>query len=517
MASAARNHALIAGGLFFLALVPLLATPVLPLIDFYNHLARFYVLAHVGSDPLLAANYRAHWSLVPDIGLDVAATPILWLLPPLVAGHVIAVLIMAVIYGGVLYFHRALTGERSLLVAVLLLPLLYSYVMNWGFAPFLFALGLAFLAAGWWLDHRARPRTAVPVASLFALLLFLAHGVAFALYGILLASLEVGFFLTASRRDWRELIRGLAQLAVQAVVPVLLFLDWYHNEAFGKSLLSSSGFSPYAYFRHFIPRPGHTGLRRLATILRVEEGPAYWFDIATFVLQALALLLLIRLRAAGIVRPAWFLIAAATALILLVPQMMFSVDYVADRTPLFAAFCVLGGLAAGKEVWRERAAIASVLLTAIVLARIGVIAFHWHGYNRDYRQYRTLAARIPRGSLAMGIAVGQTVHETDVPRCEMYGPLLTPLYSQIGPLFDFRGQHPLILAGRLKKAENILESNPATVTPERSDHIAYMKAAAAAGFDYFLVCNRGLLTEPFPREFNLVAETPRFALLRVQR
>ena len=80
MASAARNHALIAGGLFFLALVPLLATPVLPLIDFYNHLARFYVLAHVGSDPLLAANYRAHWSLVPISGW-MWRRPILWLLP----------------------------------------------------------------------------------------------------------------------------------------------------------------------------------------------------------------------------------------------------------------------------------------------------------------------------------------------------------------------------------------------------------------------------------------------------
>ena len=39
------------------ALIPLLVTPVLPLIDFYNHLARFFVLAHLGSSSALQAHY----------------------------------------------------------------------------------------------------------------------------------------------------------------------------------------------------------------------------------------------------------------------------------------------------------------------------------------------------------------------------------------------------------------------------------------------------------------------------
>ena len=50
----AGRSRLAVAGLFALAMIPLLATPVLPLIDFYNHLARFFVLAHVAQDPFLA-------------------------------------------------------------------------------------------------------------------------------------------------------------------------------------------------------------------------------------------------------------------------------------------------------------------------------------------------------------------------------------------------------------------------------------------------------------------------------
>src|SRR6185369_11860212 len=122
---------------------------------------------------------------------------ILGILPPLLAAKVIAIFILAVLYSGVLYFHRALTGHASLLVAVLLLPLLYSYIFNWGFANFLLGLGLTFWGAGWWLSKRHNPRLAVPVACLWSILIYFSHGATFALYGILLASLGIGFYVTS--------------------------------------------------------------------------------------------------------------------------------------------------------------------------------------------------------------------------------------------------------------------------------------------------------------------------------
>src|SRR3569623_712503 len=80
---------LVMAGLFVVAMVPVMVTPVLPLIDHYNHLVRFYVLAHLDSNPLLQQYYRAQWSVTPDIGLDALAIPLLKVVSPLVAAHLI--------------------------------------------------------------------------------------------------------------------------------------------------------------------------------------------------------------------------------------------------------------------------------------------------------------------------------------------------------------------------------------------------------------------------------------------
>src|SRR3546814_18500701 len=61
-------------GCAVLLMIPLLATPVLPLIDFYNHIARYYVLSHL-DEARLAANYASAWALLPNLGLDALATP----------------------------------------------------------------------------------------------------------------------------------------------------------------------------------------------------------------------------------------------------------------------------------------------------------------------------------------------------------------------------------------------------------------------------------------------------------
>ena len=179
----------------------------------------------------LQANYQAHWSLLPDIGVDLLSTPLLYVLPPLLAGHVIAIGILAILYSGVLAFQRALTGRSSLLVATLLLPLLYSYVLNWGFANFLLGLGFAFWAVAWWLRYRGRPRLAVPVGCVLALVIFFSHGIAFVLYGLLMICLELGFFFgppksQESERKSADLARSLGLLAIQAILPVVFFLYW---------------------------------------------------------------------------------------------------------------------------------------------------------------------------------------------------------------------------------------------------------------------------------------------------
>lgn len=503
-----------AAGLFAAAMIPLLVTPLLPLIDFYNHLARFFVLSHIGASDFLQANYQAHWALLPNIGVDVLAMPLLTVLPPLAAGHVIVIAILAVLYGGVLYFHWALTGQRSLLPALLLLPLLYNYVLNWGFANFLLGLGLAFWAAGWWLRHRIHPRSAVPVSCLMALLVFFCHGIAFVLYGLMLALLETAFFLRprspgeAPRRA-ADLVRALALLAVQAILPALYFLLWRAGVAGGVPVdVLPAAREPFA---HWLARDA---FNHLESILRVEEGPSLTFDIATLFLQVGIILFLMWRGRVWLARPAWLAVGAGMLLALIPIPPMFGMAFIADRLPLFAALLAIGALCVRREPWVgvERATLGILIVT--VLVRLAATAVSWHGYADLYREYVSVAAHISPRKLTVPVPVGLGNHETKVPRTEMFGPLLIIQREQAGPLFADPNQQPLLMKGPLKKAVDDLALRPGGIGGIFLDPYRYVTAAAASGFDYMLVSNAHLLTRPLPPELPVVVRTQHFILLR---
>ena len=506
-----RTRVIAFAGLFALAMLPLLMTPVMPLIDLYNHLARFFVLSHIGADNFLKTYYDAHWHLLPDMGVDVLATPLLAFVPPLIAAHVIVIFILAVIFGGVLYFRRKVGAQDSLLVAVLLLPLLYSYILNWGFANFLLGLGLAFWAAGWWFSHRDNPRLAVPVSCLISIVIFLTHGLAFGLYGVLVASLEIGLFLKSPTRRPADLVRALLLTAVQAIIPLLFLLVWMPDAKPPTEALPVVSMQTLGYPPGFLGR----AMKRLVPILRVEEGPAYWFDIATFAIQGLLLLLLIVRRRISLPVLAWPLLVAAALTVGIGAPSLFGVSYITDRMPLFAALCLMGVLTFRTAAWTFVDRAAGMMLVAVVAARLIAVAASWHAYDGFYREFQTVADRIPSRGLSIGVAVGGGFHEMNVPRCEMYGPLLVALHGQAGPLFADAKQQPLGLDGALKRAVADLHGKHPQERPD--DYGAFMRDAVSAGFDHILVCNAHLLAQPFPDNTKVIAQTPHFALLEAVR
>lgn len=490
--------------IFALSLIPLLVTPVLPLIDFYNHVARFFVLAHIDGSPFLQRYYEARWALLPNIGVDVLGTPLLAILPPLIAAKLLIVIILAVIFSGALYFHRAVTGGRSLLVAVLLAPLLYSYILNWGFANFLLGLGLVFWAAGWWLKMRQRPAIAVPVSCLLALVIFFCHGIAFVFYGVLIVSLEIGAFWTSSKRDPVDLARGLALAALTAVLPVVYFLLWKSGQA-GGSAVSVLNLEPISFQERVI----RAGLYHLRTMVRVEEGPAGWFDGATLVMQIVAIGILLREGKLGIPPFARFVVVALVILAALPLPTLFGVGYIADRTPLFAALALVCALSVRPGAWTGINRLMGGILIAIAVVRIAAISVHWHSYTKMYDEFRSVAAHIQPQSLTMGIAAGSGKHATHVPRCEMYGPLLIAELGHAGPLFADEKQQPLRLIGPMKGGGSTGRRAPVEYRDQVVD-------ALRSGYDDVLVCNSHLLPQPVPDGVRAVATSEHFVLLRRQ-
>jgi hypothetical protein len=491
-------------GIFAVALIPLAATPVLPLIDFYDHLARYFILAHIAVNPVLQRYYEAHWSLLPDIGVDLVATPVLYFLPPLIAAKAIIIGIVAVLFSGVIYFNHALTQTRSVLVAILIVPLLYSYILNWGFANFLLGLGLVFWAAGVWLKTRDRPLIAVPVSCVLAPIIFFCHGVAFLLYGILLFCLELGIFIAARDRKPANLVYSLGLIAIQAIIPVTYFFIWKSGYSDGGAVTAVQ-LSPMPFFN----RLTHAVFYHLKTIARVEEGPALWFDMFTLLIQASVVGLLLwkgSISFSKSVRPLLIIALILTALPL---PTLFGVGYIADRIPLFSALAVLGVVSVRNQKWDRATYVCGAILASVVFARIMVIAFSWHAYTQTYDEFRTIADRIPPGSLTTTVMLGAGHHETDVPRCEMYGPLLVTQFGGVTPLFADEKQQPLRMIGRLTSHES----------PDQFDwdNDAQMAYAISYDQDYVLVCNLQLLTGSLPKSEDVVERTKHFALLHMTR
>lgn len=499
--------------IFLVALLPLLLTPIFPFIDLYNHLARYFVLAHLADSPLLQKDYAANWSLLPNIGLDVIGTAMLRVVPQAFAAHVVVIVIFAVQYGGLLAFNRVLTGRTSPLVALLIVPLLYSFILNWGFANFLLGLGLVFAAAAWWLRRRDRLTVGLPVACVAAVAIFLTHGLAFALYGLLVVALEVGLWLQLPARRVAGLVRALVPVAVQAIVPVLLFLAAPTSRAMGGVSNAGDRIAGLANVGALGDRLWTLFGYRLTTIVRVEEGPALWFDAVTLATQIGIVAWLIWRGRATISRTVLPAIAVGVVLVALVPPAMFGVGYIADRMPLFLACIVVGGLTFRlKFDVGDRAAVA--LLAMIIAVRLIAITVDWQSYRRDLAEFDRIAALIPPGASVVDVVAGGNRHQ-DAPRCQMYRPLLISLHGAIGPLFANESQQPLRLVGPLRGSLDHLVRLMGPTSALNDDYRRVAAAAGPAGFDYLLICHAA----PLPRlpAGHVVANLSRFTLLDFPR
>src|ERR1700684_2316344 len=89
------------------SLAPFLLVDVPAILDYPNHLARFYVLAHP-HDPWLSRFYAPHWGVLPNLGLDVIGVALMKVAPVHFAGRIVLALsLVAPVFGAVLYARAA--------------------------------------------------------------------------------------------------------------------------------------------------------------------------------------------------------------------------------------------------------------------------------------------------------------------------------------------------------------------------------------------------------------------------
>lgn len=199
---------------------PLLIVDVPPLLDYPNHLARVFILASLPRDPVLGQFYAPHWSVIPNLALDLIAPPLIHVLPVHVVGRLLiaAALVLPTI-GGIAY-NTALGGRWWALNVGLAA---FNSCLLYGFLNFEISIGLALLlAAGWlrWREHR--PARGIVLAMAGALLLFACHLMGLVFFGLLIGGAEV--FQFTHERSAAALFRRTSALAAVFAIPIVLYI-----------------------------------------------------------------------------------------------------------------------------------------------------------------------------------------------------------------------------------------------------------------------------------------------------
>lgn len=511
-------------------LVPLAITPVLPLIDFYNHIARYYVLSHMAGNPVLSANYDPAWALLPNLGLDVIATPLLMVVPPLLAAKLVIGFILLIQYSGVLFLYRALHGRINVLPVVLLPGILYSYILGWGFSNFLLGLGLVFWNLGLWFRLREqRLPLAIMACSLGAVVIFFCHGFAFAIYGVLLGGMELGRWLHSENRRLAVVPRTVAALAVQAVIPAILFLNMRTSGATGDSGSIIGAIQKHNGSGSLFARLDYEFWYRLRTIVRVAESSYPFFDYASFALTVAVIA--VALWKGWFRLHRWCLLALVFAALLcvLTPPSLFGVGYVSDRMPLVFVLLFVAALGFANPLPKagplsqasllpQGGRIAVALLAGVMLVRIAAMAIGWSDYARHYADFREVTSVIPKGALVTDVLpVGPDRRDGLLPRCQMYRPLLVVLNGDVAALFANPSQQPIRLAGPLLAAQMGGTGKPdlrVHSTPGIYDDML-ADIAAKGRYEYILMCGRERLVRSLPAGLTIAAEKGGITVLRV--
>jgi hypothetical protein len=183
-------------------LAPIWMVAFPPLLDYPNHLARSFVLAHL-NDPAFTFSrfYRADWGAYPYLGMDASLALLGRLFPIEAAGRVfLSLCALALPAAGWFFLRQINPGEDAAALWTLLIACNVFFLQ--GFLNFDLSLAAGFLALGLWLRWLAKPSITRWVVTIVAFtVVYFAH-----LLGFTIAGLIVIAYLAFGRRPLRDWI-----------------------------------------------------------------------------------------------------------------------------------------------------------------------------------------------------------------------------------------------------------------------------------------------------------------------
>ncbi len=374
-------------GLCVAVLAPLLVVDMPPLVDYPNHLARAFVLASLPADPVLARFYAPHWSLTPNLALDLVAPPLMHWLPVQVVGRLLiaAALLLPVL--GTLAYRAALdAGEGWWALGVGFAA--YNTCLLYGFLNFDVALGLALvLAAGWLRWRRNRPVAALLLGMAGAVTLFMCHLMGLVFFAALIGGAELADILpTHPDGLLRTALRRGAVLLPVFAAPAGLY-----------AASALRGLGGDAVYLSPLAKPA-----QLLTVFANYQPP---LDLATAALLIAIPAVALMCRRGRVPPPALGAGVLLLAGFLAAPFAWKGTYWLDTRFAVMLAFLLFAAFVPSRWPGSVRNAVAALLIV-LFAARMGILTDAWIGHRADLADLRTVLAPVRPGQAVYVAEVG---------------------------------------------------------------------------------------------------------------
>ncbi len=506
-----------------LLLAPLVLVDVPPLLDYPNHLARAFVLAFGGQDPVLSEFYRAHWSILPNLATDLLLTPLLRALPDGVqwvhlAGRVVVGIFLLLPVLGTTAYSWAVF-ERSCWWPLASALVAYNSAFLQGFLNFIASAGLALLCAAMWRRWRQPfPARTIAAGTIATAVLFFCHlmGLGFFLLLIAAGEIEAAWdesYASASTLFPAAIARRTLVSLPMLVPPALL----YTASEFGQAAGEPQWRSLAEKFTHLLDPVINYNLK----FDELTASAVIGFLVLTSVVSHL------RVPVASAI-----VLTTLLALYLVAPFDFKGTAALDMRFIILAAFMLFASVL---PCLSDRAdGLAAASFAALLLIRMAIVGVAWFDRGRDLAQFRQTIAQVPSGSRVYWISAGpvdapnfwgRNSHGllSDGTRTDYHlAALLVIEQRSFWPyLFAYASQQPVGLTPRYAALAEQTTSLPDAefVAACRSAIVPTQLDTAVCGYDYLIVLEAAALPDPgrcAPHRLSLIAATNMAALFRVK-
>jgi hypothetical protein len=397
------KYAAVYGLLAAIALYPILMVSVPNLVDYPNHLARMYILAHYNDSEALRRFYQVQWRPFPYLGMDTTVILLSRIFPIYVAGRIFVGLCVLLPALSVFVLHFSIHKRLSLVPT---LGFLFSYnaLLLWGFLDYLPTLCLAVIVFAGWMSTTHWPRwRRLLVFSALALALYLGHLIAFGAYCLLVLCFEVFRAARAGLQAWRAIIVDWLFAALQAVPGIVLALITIIELASSSTVEGSFvGPTPTVY--------GNFPEKILALLSPILFSQSIIEVERAFAMMIVAVIILRFARLTGRIRLApevlqIFLVVAIISLF--IPVMVLGTFGLDFRLPLLGAIMFLSAISTTERLGRV---FKSVILCGVILltgARSVEVSGYLRNSDRQIAELRRVLEAMPKGMRMLAVESSQ--------------------------------------------------------------------------------------------------------------